>query len=111
MSSASGGAKWKCQHCLAEIQSGDAFKFCFICGKEQFETTTPLTCGNPECSNQVSSGSKYCGPCSTIKTHKLPDFEKAPRSVSSTAQNMDVYTSGSGQTRYGDQSTIGDGQV
>ncbi len=82
MSSASGGTKWKCKHCLVEIP-GVALvpKFCFQCGKEQAETTTPLMCGDPECSNQVSSlGNKYCDPCSI----KNPEIVKHPIQESTT---------------------------
>ena len=40
MSSASGGTKWKCQYCPAEIscaQQGLTLKFCSECGKKQVE--------------------------------------------------------------------------
>ncbi len=101
-------AKWKCQYCAAEVPlfpSIDSLhgliyvpRFCSSCGNEQ------AVCSNPECSNQVSSlGNNYCDPCSIMKAHKLP----AP-SVSSTVR---LEASESGQTRRGDQSTIGDGQV
>ncbi len=77
MSSASGGTKWKCQHCLAEIPGVVLVpKFCSQCGKEQAEATTPLTCGDPECSNQVSLGSKYCDPCSTKNAVTVKAFNK-----------------------------------
>ena len=85
VSGASGGTKWKCQYCLIEIPGVVLVpKFCFQCGKEQTEATTPLTCGNPECSNQVSSlGNKCCDPCSmkNAETVKAPIQESTTESL------------------------------